>query len=57
MAAAFNVEIPANKASAYMAYVDKTVIFGIRPEDIHNPHFAPPGIFAQPWMARWMSPS
>ncbi len=44
----FNVEVPANKAGAFMAYLDKSVILGIRPEDIKDPHFAPPGIFAQP---------
>jgi multiple sugar transport system ATP-binding protein len=31
-----------------MSYVGKPVIFGIRPEDIHNPQFAPPEIIAQP---------
>ncbi len=34
--------------SVYMPYAGKDVIFGIRPEDIHNPEFAPPGIDAQP---------
>jgi multiple sugar transport system ATP-binding protein len=27
--------------------VDKDVIFGIRPEDIHNPEYAPPSIIAE----------
>ena len=26
----------------------KRVVFGLRPEDIHNPEFAPPNIDAQP---------
>ena len=43
----FAVEVPANKVDAYSPYTDKEVIFGIRPEDIHNPEFSPPGIIAQ----------
>jgi multiple sugar transport system ATP-binding protein len=31
-----------------MPYADKPIIFGIRPENVHNPEFAPPGIDAQP---------
>ena len=48
----FAVEIPASKYDAYSPYTDKDVIFGIRPEDIHNPEFAPPGIVAQPVEAK-----
>jgi len=44
----FRVEIPAEKIKTYQGLVDKEVIFGIRPEDIHNPLFAPPGISAAP---------
>jgi len=40
----FNVEIPENRAAAYRAQAGKSVIFGIRPEDIHDPSYAPPGI-------------
>ncbi len=40
----FNVQIPESRAGVYMPYAGKQVIFGIRPEDIHNPDFAPPGI-------------
>ncbi len=43
----FSVMIPETRASTYMDYVNKPVIFGIRPEDIHNPEFAPPGIIPQ----------
>ena len=43
----FNVEVPADRYDMYSAYVDKSVIFGIRPEDIKDPHFLPPGIFPQ----------
>ncbi len=44
----FNLEIPADRTAAYKGYVGKPIIFGIRPEDIINPEFAPPGITAQP---------
>jgi multiple sugar transport system ATP-binding protein len=43
----FNVEIPTDKVNTYTPYVDKEIIFGIRPDDIHNPDFTPPGIVAQ----------
>ena len=48
----FKVEIPDDRAQIYASYVDKTVIFGIRPEDIFNPNFSPPGILAQPVTAK-----
>jgi multiple sugar transport system ATP-binding protein len=35
-----------------MPYAGKEVIFGIRPEDIHNPMFAPSGIHAEPVEAK-----
>ncbi|MBN2550087.1 MAG: sn-glycerol-3-phosphate ABC transporter ATP-binding protein UgpC [Anaerolineales bacterium] len=44
----FSVQIPDNRVGPYMQYVGRPVIFGIRPEDIHNPNFAPPSIEAQP---------
>jgi multiple sugar transport system ATP-binding protein len=43
----FSIQIPENRASVYMPYAGKQVIFGIRPEDLHNPDFAPPGINSQ----------
>jgi len=49
---AFSLQIPENRTSVYMPYSGKNVIFGIRPEDIHNPDFAPPGIIAQPVPAK-----
>jgi multiple sugar transport system ATP-binding protein len=49
---AFNLKIPENRIATYMPYVDKEVIFGIRPEDIHNPIFVPSGIHAEPVEAR-----
>jgi len=44
----FKVRIPEKRKATYAALVDKDVIFGIRPEDIHNPDYAPPSIIAEP---------
>jgi len=43
----FKVKVPENRKEVYRHLVDKDVIFGIRPEDIHNPEFAPPSIIAE----------
>ncbi|MGD8813709.1 MAG: ABC transporter ATP-binding protein [Anaerolineales bacterium] len=43
-AGTFTVEIPAKDRDVYVSKVDRLVIFGIRPEDIHNPQFAPQDI-------------
>ncbi|MDH5607178.1 MAG: sn-glycerol-3-phosphate ABC transporter ATP-binding protein UgpC [Anaerolineae bacterium] len=40
----FNLEIPAGKQKVYEGHIGKEVVFGIRPEDIHNPKFTPPEI-------------
>lgn len=40
----FSVKVPVNKAGFYAGSIGKKVIFGIRPEDIYNPNFTPPGI-------------
>ncbi len=40
----FEVEIPKEKNKTYEYLEGKKVIFGIRPEDIHNPEFLPAGI-------------
>jgi multiple sugar transport system ATP-binding protein len=45
-AGAFAVPIPADKTQRFSSRVGKEVIFGIRPEHIHDPQFAPPGITA-----------
>jgi multiple sugar transport system ATP-binding protein len=45
-AGSFQVEVPESRNSVYQDHVGKPVIFGIRPEDIHDPSFAPPGIYA-----------
>jgi multiple sugar transport system ATP-binding protein len=44
----FKVKVPSHRTAPYMGHVDKPIIFGIRPENIHNPEFAPPDISTQP---------
>jgi multiple sugar transport system ATP-binding protein len=51
-ASSFKVEIPADRYETYASFTDKPIIFGIRPEDIINPDFAPPGIIAQQIVAK-----
>jgi multiple sugar transport system ATP-binding protein len=43
----FQVEIPQKHNQVFTPYIGKPVTFGIRPEDIKDPEFLPPGIFAQ----------
>jgi multiple sugar transport system ATP-binding protein len=43
----FKVKIPKERQDVYENLVGQAVIFGIRPEDIHNPQFAPPSIIAE----------
>jgi len=40
----FVVKIPENRVDTYSGYDGKEVIFGVRPEDVYNPAFVPPGI-------------
>jgi len=40
----FIVEVPENRAAAYRHHIGKEIVFGIRPEDLHDPEFTPPGI-------------
>jgi multiple sugar transport system ATP-binding protein len=40
--------VPETKVSKYGRLAGKDVILGIRPEDVHNPAFVPPGIHAAP---------
>ncbi len=37
----FNAVVPESRAAKYQDYVGKQVVFGIRPEDIHDPSFTP----------------
>jgi len=43
-AGAFQLAVPAAQAEIYKAQMGKKVVFGIRPEDIHDADFQPPGI-------------
>ncbi len=43
---AFQAEIPPSRSAAYGQHAGKSVIFGIRPEDIHDPAFTPAEIEA-----------
>ncbi len=45
-AGTFQVPVPKNKAGILDKYLDKKIIFGIRPEDIHSPEYIAPGIVA-----------
>ena len=40
----FRFELPEEKANMYRSFAGKQIIFGIRPEDIHDPTWSPPGI-------------
>jgi len=51
-AGAFSVPVPADRNKTYQNYVNKPVVFGIRPEDIYNPAFVPNGIHAAPVEAK-----
>ena len=51
-AGAFAVPVPTEQNKIYQAFVNKPVIFGIRPEDIYNPAFVPTGIHAAPVEAK-----
>jgi multiple sugar transport system ATP-binding protein len=44
----FQVPIPQNKTDIYGPYEGKQVVFGIRPENVHDPAFTPPSIQAAP---------
>ncbi len=43
----FAIPIPPERAQPYFAHEGKNVIFGIRPENIHDPLFTPPNIHAE----------
>jgi multiple sugar transport system ATP-binding protein len=42
------VRLPSAKAAPVTGYLGKEVVFGVRPEDIHDRQYAPPGITAEP---------
>ena len=43
---AFQIRVPESKVKTYQSHVGKQVIFGLRPDDIHDPLFSPPDIYA-----------
>ena len=43
----FAIAIPDKRAAPYQPHVGKSIIFGIRPENIHDPDFLPPNIEAE----------
>ena len=43
----FNVKVPDSKADIFMPHDGKEVIFGLRPEDIHDPKYEAPGIIGE----------
>jgi len=45
-AGTFQVPVPKEKAGILDKYLDKKIVFGIRPEDIHSPEYMAPGIIA-----------
>ncbi|MBS3751626.1 MAG: sn-glycerol-3-phosphate ABC transporter ATP-binding protein UgpC [Anaerolineales bacterium] len=44
---AFNVKVPEKRKEAFQDHIGKPVVFGLRPEDIHDPNYAPPRIISQ----------
>ncbi len=40
----FRVKVPQEKSQAILPYKSRKIIFGIRPDDLHDPQFTPPNI-------------
>jgi multiple sugar transport system ATP-binding protein len=47
----FRLKLPPDKAQVARPYAGKQVVFGTRPEDLHDREFTPPGIRAEPMTA------
>jgi len=45
---AFKIPVPESRVKVFEPHIGNQVIFGIRPDDIHDPAFTPPGIQAAP---------
>jgi multiple sugar transport system ATP-binding protein len=43
----FSVKVPDERKAALEGHLGKPVIFGLRPENIHDPNYAPPRIISQ----------
>ena len=48
----FQLKLPLDRIAPYLPYQNQPIIFGIRPEDIHDPNYVPPGIQAAPVKAK-----
>ena len=48
----FTLQIPAAKAKVYAPHAGKEIIFGIRPENIHDPKYVPAGTHVEKTPAR-----
>ena len=48
----FRLKVPAAQAQLLNSQLGKRVVFGVRPEDVHDPEYAPPGIAGAPLQAR-----
>jgi multiple sugar transport system ATP-binding protein len=48
----FKVKAPASSVEALLPYSGKQVVLGVRPEDIHDTQYAPPGIKPAPVTAK-----
>jgi len=44
----FRVQIPDDRKATFQSYAGKEVTMGMRPEHVHAPEYAPPGIIAAP---------
>jgi multiple sugar transport system ATP-binding protein len=44
----FAVDVPDDRAEEMRPFLDKEMVFGVRPENIHDTHFVPSGITAAP---------
>ena len=42
----FKLQVPQDRLPGLKAHVGKEVVFGVRPEDLHDPEFTPPGVVA-----------
>lgn len=48
----FLLPIPEDRQGTYRPHLGREIVFGIRPEDVHDPDFAPPAIHGVPVEAR-----
>ena len=41
---AFKIDVPDQKSTQFQNHAGQKIVFGIRPNDIHDPSFSPPGV-------------